>query len=222
MCDKKEIRILFQGDSITDAGRARDNELPPVANDRLGNGYPAFAATRLLCDCPELNLQFFNRGISGNRISDLYARWKIDAVNLKPDVLSILIGVNDTWHDRHELYPNGVEPARAEMMYRNLLTWTKEALPETDLILMEPFVFTVGAVTEDWLPEINQRREYTKRLAEEFGATFIPCQSILDAAVKNAPMEYWLRDGVHPALPGAQLLADAWIQAALPLIRKHA
>ncbi len=204
----KETVILFQGDSITDCGRGRDINEPNVA---LGGGYPQMIAARLLSTRVEQNYQIYNRGISGNRVVDLYARWKIDALNLSPDVISILIGVNDTWHEFGS--KNGVEPERYEKIYRELLSWTLDVLPKTKLILCEPFVLACGAVTPDWLPEINERRRIVRELAAEFSAIFVPFQSVLDRAVQKAPPEYWLRDGVHPTYAGHALLTDAWLDA---------
>ena len=201
--------ILFQGDSITDAGRSREEVL---ANVGLGVGYPYLVSANLLYNDAELNWQIFNRGISGNRVVDLYARWKIDALNIKPDILSILIGVNDTWHEKAR--QNGVEVPRYEMIFRMLLEWTKQELPETKLVLMEPFVFLSEAVDETWLDEIAARRVVVKKLAEEFGAIFIPLQEMFNEALKrNDNTLYWLRDGVHPTAAGHQLIADAWLKA---------
>ena len=98
MTIKPNMKILFQGDSITDAGRNRDADTANIPSG-LGSGYVNLIAAQLLRQHPEDNLQIYNRGISGNRIVDLYARWKVDAINLKPDLISVLIGVNDTWHE---------------------------------------------------------------------------------------------------------------------------
>lgn len=206
--------ILFQGDSITDAGRSREEGLP--LGSGLGAGYPSLVSARLLMEKTDREWTITNRGISGNRVVDLYARWKIDALNLKPEFISILIGVNDTWHE----YPrqNGVEVPRYEKVYRELLAWTKETLPEVKLLLMEPFVLPCGAVEPNWLPEMDARREVVRGLVKEFDTLFLPCQEILNEACKRAPMNYWLRDGVHPSLAGHQLLADAWLKLALPVI----
>ena len=206
--------ILFQGDSITDVGRNREIT---DANLGMGNGYPFMVTSYLRCHDAAEDYQVFNRGISGNRVVDLYARWKIDALNLRPDILSILIGVNDTWHEKAN--NNGVEVPRYEMIYRMLLEWTKKELPEVKLILLEPFVLLSEVVEESWIDEINARRAVVKKLAEEFNAIFIPCQSILDKALEKAPQEFWLRDGVHPTLAGHQLLADAWIEATKDLLK---
>ena len=200
--------ILFQGDSITDCGRQRD---PGEANIGLGSGYAMLSAAELLKRYPADKLTIFNRGISGNRVVDLYARWKIDCLNLKPDLLSILIGVNDTWHKFN--HNNGVGLQRYERIYRELLTWTKESLPHIKLMLGEPFVLPFGAVNEEWLPEIAERRIIVKKLADEFDAAFIPYQTIFDQALQQAPAEYWLVDGVHPTLAGHSLMAAAWLEA---------
>ena len=204
------ISILFQGDSITDCGRSREYaNLRPGAG--LGAGYPTLIAARLFCDHPETEWNIMNRAISGNRVVDLYARWKIDTLNLKPDVLSIMIGVNDTWHEKAN--QNGVEVPRYARIYRELLEWTKSTLPAIKLVLLEPYVLDFGAVGPDWIDEINARRQVVRELAKDFGAVLIPTQDILDEASKRASKEYWLADGVHPLLAGHQLIADAWLKA---------
>ena len=136
--------------------------------------------------------------------------------NFAFDILSILIGVNDTWHEKAR--QNGVEVPRYEQFYRMLLNWTLKELPEIKLVLLEPFVFPFGAVGEDWIEEIDQRREVVAGIAKDYGAVFVPLQSILNNALKVAPQEHWLADGVHPMPAGHQLIADAWIKAAAPLL----
>lgn len=204
----KNMTILFQGDSITDCGRSRE---PAGANQGLGNGYVCLTAAKLRALYPEADISILNRGISGNRIVDLYARWKVDCINLRPDVLSILIGVNDTWHKFN--HDNGVEPIRYERFYRELLEWTKTALPNIKLILGEPFVLPFGAVDKTWLPEINERRAIVKQLADKFATAFVPFQTIFDNASIKAVPEYWLVDGVHPTLAGHELMSAAWLDA---------
>jgi len=208
-----KCRILFQGDSITDCGRSRE----PFENLRpgmgLGDGYPSLIAARLLCDHPETEWTIINKGISGNRVVDLYARWKVDALNLKPDVLSILIGINDTWHEK--AHQNGVEVERYGKIYHELLAWTKSVLPDVRLVVLEPYVLPFGAAAEDWVDEVAQRGQIAKDLAAEFKATFIPVQSIINDALAKAPAEHWLADGVHPVAAGHQLIADAWLKAFL-------
>ncbi len=202
--------ILFQGDSITDCGRERiEKQLPKGAG--LGSGYPMLVAARLLCERPQTDWNIVNRGISGHRVVDLYARWKVDALLIRPDILSLLIGVNDTWHEFSG--KNGVEVPRYKRIYEELLAWTKNELPSVKFVLMEPFVHEFGAVGAGWMNEIIQRRAVVKELAAKFDAIFIPCQKIMDDALARAAQEYWTRDGVHPSLAGHQLLADAWLKA---------
>ena len=201
---KRKLKILFQGDSITDCHRDRSD----IHN--LGQGYPYYAAQMLTERYPDIDFEFVNLGISGNRTPDLVARLESDFVEIQPDICSILIGVNDTWHEFGS--NNGVEVPRYETVYRMLLQWTKESLPECKIVLIEPFVGNFGAVTDDWHDEIRARRAVVKKLAQEFDCTFIPFQDIMDAKLQQAPYEYWLCDGVHPTIAGHQLLADAWIQ----------
>jgi lysophospholipase L1-like esterase len=208
------MRVLFQGDSITDCGRHREAVEPNIG---LGAGYAMLSAGRLLADHPDKNIRVFNRGISGNRVVDLYARWKIDALNLKPDVLSILIGVNDTWHAFGS--NNGVGVERYGRIYHEILTWTLQSLPDVKIVLCEPFVLEFGAVAEEWLEEIDERRRIVKKLAEEFNLAFVPIQSVLNEALKQAPPEYWLNDGVHPSLAGHQLITDQWLNATQDFFR---
>ena len=205
--------ILFQGDSITDALRARDNEMFP------GNGYPTLVSGRLGYDAPG-EYRFLNRGISGNRIVDLYARMKIDLINLKPDVQSILIGVNDVWQEIGN--GNGVDAKKFEMVYDLLLSEVKAALPGICLIILEPFVLP-GSATEstDEVPgrweyfrdEVPLRAAAAKRVAEKHGAAFVPLQARFDEACQKAEPAYWLFDGVHPTSMGHELIARAWMEA---------
>lgn len=200
--------ILFQGDSITDWGRNREQQLP---NLDFGRGYVSMAAARILYDHPG-KYTIYNRGIGGHRVVDLYARWKIDALNLKPDFISILIGVNDVWHEVDR--QNGVEPERFEMVYRMMLEWTCQVLPGVKFLIMEPFALESDVVTPQFRADVEVRAAIAKKIAAEFDAIFLPLQDKLDAAAKLAPNAYWLQDGVHPAPAGAQLIADAWLEAA--------
>ncbi|MFA7238062.1 MAG: SGNH/GDSL hydrolase family protein [Phycisphaeraceae bacterium] len=199
------MTILFQGDSITDAGRDRNNN-----QTDLGRGYAMLAAGQLLASRPADDIKFINRGISGNRIVDLYARWKIDGINLKPDLISILIGVNDTWHEFN--YQNGVEVPRFEKFYRDLLIWTRDALSKTKIVLCEPFYLRTGVVTKEWEPDIDARIAVTHQLAAEFKATLVPFHQMFEQAAKKAPPQYWASDGVHPTLAGHTLMAQEWIK----------
>ena len=199
--------ILFQGDSITDAGRDRNQA---GANAGLGTGYALFIAAQVRADQPRAGLQFYNRGISGNRIVDLYARIKSDAINLKPNILSVLIGVNDTWHEFGG--QNGVDVPKFERVYREFLTEVRAAVPAVKYVLCEPFVLPCGVVTKDWIAEMDQRRVVVKKLAGEFSAKFVPFQTMFDHAVKQAPPDYWAGDGVHPSPAGHMLMARTWLK----------
>jgi lysophospholipase L1-like esterase len=204
------MKILFQGDSITDAGRYTEVGTG-VRDSSLGAGYVKLIANRLLCDSPEKNYEIINRGISGNRIVDLYARWKADCINLAPDVLTILIGVNDTWHERGG--QNGVEVPRYERFYRELIEWTLSALPNIKIILMTPFANPVNDHIASFFPEVNERQEVVEKLANEFSLPCVKLHEDFEAANARAPMEYWTPDGVHPSGAGHQMIADAWLKA---------
>lgn len=202
--------VLFQGDSITDAGRDRKSDGANNANG-LGNGYPFVLACDLLRDYSDPQLKVYNRGISGNKVPDLKARWQADCLDLKPDVLSILIGVNDIWHKLNGNYQGTTTDY--ETQYRELLEQTTSKLPKTRLVICEPFVLKCGAVNDKWFPEFDERRAVAKKVACEFEAVFVPFQAMFDEAVEKAPPEYWAADGVHPSLAGDALMAKTWREA---------
>ncbi|MEO8206442.1 MAG: SGNH/GDSL hydrolase family protein [Chthoniobacterales bacterium] len=199
--------ILFQGDSITDAGRNFEYKAVNTI-EGFGLGYAGLIAAELLASRPADNLKFLNRGISGHRVTDLLARWRVDAINLKPDVLSILIGVNDTWHKF--AYNNGCDLELYEKAYRLLLETTRKELPNTRLILCEAFAFPRGPVTHEWIAELKLRSAIVQKLAKETNAVFVPFQQLFDSLLEQAPMEYWLPDGVHPSPAGHFLMAEFW------------
>jgi lysophospholipase L1-like esterase len=206
--------ILFQGDSITDTERDRNRAAPNDAA-AMGNGYAYLAMARLLADHPRLGLRVFNRGISGNRVPDLAQRWSVDCSSLEPDVLSILIGINDLWHKTEGRYSGSVRDY--ETGYRALLEQTRRALPQVRLVIGEPFALRCGAVTERWFPEFEERRQVAVELASEFGAPLVAFQSAFDRAIENGTKpEYWAADGVHPTPQGHQLMADAWLAVVAP------
>lgn len=199
--------ILFQGDSITDAGRDRKNQ--STNNSRgLGRGYPMLIGGGLLADYGERDLKVHNRGISGNKVPDLQNRWQADCLDIKPDILSILIGVNDIWHKLGGRYQGTVEDYKNG--FRDLLKQTQAALPETRIVICEPFVLRCGAVTDKWFPEFDHRREAANELAEELKLTRVPFQEMFDEAVKSTKPQYWAGDGVHPSLAGHALMAKTW------------
>jgi lysophospholipase L1-like esterase len=208
---QKDQVILFQGDSITDAGRNKEDPGYSTARN-LGTGYALLAGAALLNKYEALNLKIYNRGISGNKVFQLAERWDADCLGLKPDVLSILIGVNDIWHKLTGNYNGTIDVYRKD--YIALLERTMNTLPNIKLIICEPFaVKGVKAVDDTWYPEFNEYRNAAAEIAKQFKATFIPFQSIFDEAQKRAPGSYWTGDGVHPTLAGAQLMAKAWMKA---------
>lgn len=207
---KKDAVVLFQGDSITDAGRKKDQN---AANNpaALGSGYAFLAAAALLKQFPDRNLQIFNKGISGNKVYQLAERWDADCLQLKPDVLSILIGVNDFWHTLTGGYKGTVKTYRDDLT--TLLDRTRQQLPAVQLIIGEPFAVSgIKAVDEKWYPAFNDYRAAAKEIADKYNAVFIPYQSVFDKAEKTAPGSYWTGDGVHPSIAGAELMAAAWVE----------
>mgnify|MGYP006427675209 CR=1 FL=1 len=205
-------RILFIGDSITDTGRNRSIE-PPNESGALGCGYALFTAARLLADHCGQQLEIFNRGVGGDRVTEMAGRWQQDCLDLQPTLLSVLIGVNDTWHRFGAR--GGVELDEYERVYRDLLTRAGASLEPLRLVLCEPFALRTGRVTERWFPEFDQRREIVRKLADEFDAAFVPFQDVFDRACEKAPAPYWAGDGVHPTLAGHQRMADCWLRTVL-------
>lgn len=201
--------VVFQGDSITDAGRDKESQLP---NERraLGSGYALLAAAGLLKAAAGKDVQVYNRGISGNKVFQLAARWQADCVNLKPKVLSILVGVNDYWHMHNKKYDGTL--AVYERDYRALLQTALQQLPDVKLVIGEPFALLGGtSVDASWFPEFDAYRAVARKLAGEFGAIFIPYHDIFTKAAKDTGPAYWTADGVHPTLAGSALMAQAWL-----------
>ena len=197
--------ILFQGDSITDAGRSREDDM------NFGCGYPFLVKGQLGYDNPGQYV-FYNRGIGGDRIVDLYARIKIDVINLKPDYLSILIVVNDVGHEFGR--KNGVSAEKFFKIYSMLIEEIKEVAPDTKIMILEPFVLK-GAGTEanfdQFRTEVRKRAEKAKEIAEKYNLSFIPLQDKFDEAAKIASDQYWISDGIHPTAMGHELIKRAWI-----------
>ena len=203
--------VLFQGDSITEWGRDKSKTKP---NDfgSLGSGYVLLTATNVLREYATKNLKIYNTGISGNKVFQLADRWDNDTLALKPNVLSVMVGVNDYWHTITSGYKGTLEDYRND--YRKLLTRTRQALPDVKFIIGEPFAMKgVKAVDDSWYPAFDNYRRVSRETAEEFGATFIPYQNVMDEALKLAPATYWSLDGVHPSPAGAALMAYAWENA---------
>jgi len=194
-------RILFQGDSITDGNRGRGADL----NHVHGHGFVYLLAAQIGAGAPGQNATFLNRGVSGHTVLDLAKRWPKDTLELKPDVLSVLIGVNDS--------SKGVTPEVFERTYDELLTAARAANPKLRLVLCEPFLGAAGSAI-DKSPGRRERLALlvavVRRLAAKHGATLINFQKVFDEAQRQAPSSYWIWDGVHPTTAGHQLMADEW------------
>lgn len=203
--------LLFQGDSITDAGRDRRREDNVNDARALGTGYAFLIASHLLSERADGALKIYNRGISGNKVFQLAERWDKDCVALKPNVVSVLIGVNDIWHKLNGQYDGTVEVYERD--YRALLERTERELPGVKLVVCEPFVLRCGAVNEKWFPEFDGYRVAAREIATSFGAVFVPFQSAFDEATQKAPPAHWAGDGVHPTMAGACLMARTWLDA---------
>ena len=207
----EKTTILFQGDSITDAGRNRGNNYPNDGRG-LGSGYAFQVIADLLGNNPNTGLKCYNRGISGNKVYQLADRWDDDCLQLKPDILSILIGVNDFWHTLSARYKGTAKTYNED--FRALLDRTRKALPDVKLIIGEPFAVTGGtAITSQWDKDFPDYAKYARQIAKDYGAAFIPYQDVFDKALKTAPVSYWCPDGVHPSIGGAWLMKNAWLEA---------
>ena len=201
------MRYLFQGDSITDCGRGDYGN--PYA---IGCGSPRLLEAELTAN--DGTCEVLNCGISGNRVVDLLARWKRDCLNLKPDVITILIGVNDVWHELGDR--NGVDAPLFEEVYRILLRETFAALPKVRVVLMGAYVIPGPATDPEWerfSGEVKARRDVTRKLAEEFHLDYVDLQAAFDEAQKKFPAPRWSGDGVHPTAAGHELIAQAWKKA---------
>lgn len=200
--------VVFIGDSITDGGRARKGR---DYNHTMGQGYAFILASTLGDQLAERDLTFINRGISGDTVPDLQARWKADVLDLKPDVLSILIGVNDTFTPKG----TGETVEQYERGYDKLLGETLAALPGVKIVLGQPFLLPVGKFKDGYatsFAKIKERQAAVDRLAAKYRLPVIRYQEVFDAACRRAPADHWLWDGIHPHYAGHGLMARAWME----------
>lgn len=201
------MKILFQGDSITDTNRDRE------CDAQIGRGYVRLVKASLGFE-EAGKYEFVNRGISGNRIVDVYARIKNDIINVKPDVMSLLVGVNDVWHELD--YENGVDAEKYYKIYDMLISEVKEALPDIEIMLMEPFVLKGTATESRWelfRTEVEKRAAMAKKISEKYNLPFIELQRGFDELCKRAEPDYWLWDGVHPTTMGHEYIKIEWLKA---------
>lgn len=201
-------RILFIGDSITDAGRNYDKD------SDAGRGYVQFIKAHLGLENPQ-EYEILNRGINCDRVVDLYGRIKKDIINLKPDIVSILIGVNDAGHNMWPM-PNGLDEDKYYIVYDMLISDIKEALPDVKIIILEPFILNGDSIEQFWPvigEEVEKRAAMAQKISEKHGLTFVPLQAGIDELCKKAPNSWWLGDGIHPTAMGHEFIKWEWLKA---------
>ena len=199
---KPGMKILFQGDSVTDCERSREDD------SYLGYGYPKYIAEKLA----DAGVTFVNRAVSGERVSDVYTRRQKDIFDVRPDLFSFLIGVNDTWRRYDENKPRTAE--EFEKIYRELLDDVKMHLPEAKIVIMCPFVLEVPD-KKHWIEEdLAAKQEVVRRIAKDYADVYIPLDEIFKREFdKHDDIYYLSADGVHPNEAGAMLIAESWINA---------
>ena len=201
---KDDALVLFQGDSIIDAGRSRENDAD------LGRGYAGMTAAWFSALHPELNVRFLNRGIGGNTVKDLQARWQADCLDLKPSWVSILVGINEA--ARRYAHSDPMPHEVYEATYRDILTQATDTL-DARLILMEPFVLPTDADRIQWREDLDPKIHIVRNLAREFEAILIPLDGIFAQASALRELAFWAQDGVHPTPAGHALITRVWLQA---------
>lgn len=206
---KRGDHILFLGDSITDGGREE-------SASGLGGGYVSLIAGRLYMDCLEMGLLVTNKGVVGNRLSDLLERVDSDVLQMDPPptIVSILVGINDVW----AAFEDGAEEEDQVPVTKFYEDYTKLCERIVDklkarLVVLEPFCLPVEPVTAEWHGELDPKIQAVRQIATDFDAPLIPLDGMFTAACSYATPEYWTEDGVHPTLAGHQLIADAWLDA---------
>ncbi len=201
-----EALILFQGDSITDAGRERE------PGTHLGDGYVWIIASWLSAHFPHKRWRFLNRGISGDRAIDLRRRWPADCLGLQPDLVSIMIGINDTWRR----FDQGLRTSASEFEdhYRHILQRTRVET-EAQIILCEPFLRPYPADRKRWRADLEAKIEVVHRLADEFGTRLVPLDRAFARAATIREELFWTTDGVHPTPAGHALIAQEWVRVFL-------
>ncbi len=204
MIQKNDV-IVFQGDSVTDCGRS-------ASPSGLGHGYVLMVAGALLATRPGLDLTIYNRGISGNRTKDLIARWDDDCIALRPTVLSILVGINNTWRRYDSADPTDAEVFRGE--YKRLLSSARDG-GVREIVMLEPFLLPVPEDRKGWREDLDPKIVMCRELAAEFECTYVPLDGIYNAAAAKTGPAYWADDGVHPSVAGHGLIADHWMRATV-------
>ena len=200
--------FLFQGDSVTDAGRDHENDYD------LGPGYPSMVAEYFEQKYPG-RLRFFNTGTSGDTSANVYARMGTDILNIEPDYMSLLVGFNDYSHLINN--GDGIPSHRYEQLLCMLIEDVRQSLPQIKIIILEPYVLKGLATAPKWelLNEgVRKNASIAKRTAQKYGLPFIPLQSVFDSLCSEKPADFWLADGIHPTEHGHRVIADELIKLA--------
>ena len=202
--------VLFIGDSITSAFRRPEEQNNAF---QLGGGYVLIACSRLLATRPEFDFQFINKGISGERISHIAERWRRDCLDLAPDVVNVLIGVNSTTSKFRDTEPApDADIAHFIRVYGTILDQLRGTLPQSRLVIGEPFLLPCGFGKPDLVDDVRERSAAIRTLAEARGACFVPYQGAFDVAMRRAPAEHWAYDGIHPTAAGMWIMAETWLK----------
>lgn len=202
--------ILFQGDSITDGNRIKNNATD--LNHQIGHSYPYVIVGKLGAEYPQKGFRFVNRGISGNTVQDLSDRWQKDCLDIKPDVLSILAGVNDVQYSVFNGKEFRIE--KIKETFKNLIDSVREVNPEVQIILCEPFNYAIespGKEWKTWQPRLLLMQKTVREIADEKQVYFLPLQQMFDDLCQEAEPKYWIWDGIHPTESGHWMIAQAWL-----------
>lgn len=214
--------ILFQGDSLTDAGRSREGI---DLNRRLGCGYANLIAARLMCDNPAINV--YNTACSGDRAADMYGRWIEDTLNIDFDILSVLLGINDIGFEIR--MKRGADAKKFEFIYDRMIYEVFEQKPNSKLVLCEPFIFKLELdevenskdIIENWQlwnGHMVERQAIVKNLADKYHAVYVPFGDMFKQACKDIPAKHWSFDGIHATSAGHELMARKWLECVLPAL----
>ena len=204
------MKILFQGDSVTDAGRDRSNSAD------MGEGYPRYASAMIQDSYPDTEFEFVNLGISGNRTEHLVARLESDFIEVQPDIVSIMIGINDVWHHyEHDLVETTDEQFEAN--YRLILDNIKSRT-NARILLIQPFLLDSVVPSRGILcEELARKQEIIRKLVDEYADAYLPLDEVLHTEADEEPA-YYSADGVHPTPDGACYIGEAYLRAIVPLI----
>ena len=208
MTSMKKLKILFQGDSITDAGRDRRNY------HHLGAGYPKYAAELIRNAYPDVQFDFINLGIGGNRTDNLFDRLSIDCIDMKPDIVSVLLGVNDVWH-RYDWAKIATTDAQIELNYTCILERIKNET-NAKIFMLQPY--TEGEKQAHMRADVERVKEIVNRLADKYADAYVKTDDIMHTDEHYGTPDYFTVDGVHPNVNGAKFIAGLYFDAIRPLI----